>query len=42
MDPQAIFKLLYCLQIMQTQFMNVALPQREDELYDDDNINQEF
>ena len=35
LDPQAIFKLLYCLQIMQQEFMNVELPQR-DELYDDD------
>ena len=41
LDPQAIFKLLYCLQIMQYEFMNVALPQREDDLYDDD-MNQEF
>ena len=41
LDPQAIFKLLYCLQIMSSQFMNVALPQRDDELYDED-MNQEF
>ena len=41
LDPQAIFKLLYCLQIMQSDFMNVALPQRDDDLYDED-MNQEF
>ena len=41
LEPSAIFKLLYCLQIMQTEFMNVALPQRDDDLYDDD-MNQEL
>jgi len=41
LEPQAIFKLLYCLNIMQSEFMNVALPQRDDDLYDDD-MNQEL
>ena len=35
LNPKAIFKLLYCLQIMQQQFLNAELPDREDEeLYD--------
>jgi len=42
MDPQSVFKLLYCLQIMQSEFMNVSLPSRDEELYDDEEMNQEF
>ena len=42
LDPQAIFKLLYCLQIISSEFMNVAVPTRDDEMYDDDAMNAEF
>lgn len=41
LDPNAIFKLLYCLQIILQQFINVSLPSRDEELYDDD-MNNEF
>lgn len=36
LNPQTIFKLLYCLQIMQKQFLNVELPDsKDDEMYDE-------
>jgi len=37
LDPQATFKLLYCLQIMQQEFMNVQLPKSEEDFDDDMN-----